>query len=267
MIKLIAIDLDGTLFDKEKNISEENKQAIKEAKEKGIYVVIATGRPYHGVYPVLKELNLLSDNDYVMCYNGAKIMNVGTQEVLFSRLINGKVVKELFAEANNYNLDIHAFRANEELITPKHNEYTDVEATINKITDHLYDFNKISDEDEFLKAMIVSSKDNLDTLETEINPKFYNDYSMVRSSNIFLEFLNKETDKGLALKHLAKYLNIDLSEVMALGDAGNDLNMIITAGCGVAMENGFPVVKQAAKYVTDTNENSGVGKAIRKYAL
>ena len=78
MVRLCTIDLDGTLFDKDKNISDENKKAIQMAKENGCKIVLASGRPFQGILPTLKQLNLCSKEDYVICYNGAKILNVGT---------------------------------------------------------------------------------------------------------------------------------------------------------------------------------------------
>lgn len=267
MIKLIAIDLDGTLFDSKKNISKENKEAIKLAKEKGIKIVIATGRPVNGVLPILEELGLNDNADYVIIYNGAKVYNVGTKEIIFSSTINGKTVKALYNESLRLGVNFHAFRKNEELITPKHNPYTDVESKINNIPDNLYDFNKINDNDEFLKAMMVDSDENITKTIENINPVFSTEYSMVRSSKIFLEFLNKSTHKGHALKALANYLNISLEETMAIGDAGNDLPMIINAGIGVAMENAFPEVKAHADKITLDNEHSGVAYAILNYAM
>ncbi len=267
MVKLVAIDLDGTLFDSKKNISLDNINAIKKAKQMGVKVVIATGRPFCGVRPVLETLDLLSDSDYVICYNGAKVLNVGTQELIFSRNVDGKLAKDLYSFSILNNVNIHAFRDNEELITPKHNPYTDVESRINKVPDHLFDFCKINDDDSFLKVMLVDEKEKLDNIENTIDPHFFEDYSMVRSSLIFLEFLNKETDKGLALEKLSAYLNIDMENVMAIGDAGNDLNMIIKAGYGVAMKNSFPYIKEAAKYQTDDNEHSGVAKAFERFVF
>lgn len=267
MIKLVAIDLDGTLFDSKKNISQENIAAIRKAKEMGVKVVIASGRPFCGVLPVLEKLDLLSSEDYVICYNGAKVLNVGTKELIFSKTINGKFVKELYHYSLKANVNIHAFRTDESLITPKHNPYTDVEARINKIEDKIFDFEKIADDESFLKAMLVDEKENLDNVESNIDSYFFEDYSMVRSSLIFLEFLNKQTDKGLALEKLCAHLNITLNEVMAIGDAGNDLNMLIKAGYGVAMKNSFPYIKEAAKYETDDNENSGVAKAFERFVF
>ena len=267
MIKLVTIDLDGTLFNKKKNISIENKMAIKQAREKGCKIVIATGRPISGVLPVLDELEMNTDNDYVITYNGAKIFNAGTKEIIFSSTIDGKAVKALYNESLRLNVNFHAFRKNEELITPKHNEYTDVEAKINRLEDKLFDFNAINDEDEFLKAMIVDSDENLTRIIPLVNSTFTESYSMVRSSKIFLEFLNKNTHKGHALKALAKHLNIDMADTMAIGDAGNDLPMILAAGIGVAMENAFPEIKEQADALTLDNEHSGVAHAINKYVL
>lgn len=265
MYKICAIDLDGTLFDNQKNISAKNIEAIKKAKELDCHIIIATGRPYNGVLPVLEKLGLTSNDDYVICYNGAKVMNVGTKEVIFKTTLNGITLKELYHESLRLNNYIHAFRINEDLISPKLNPYTDVEMKINKLACEVVDFNSINDDDEFLKIMLVDDKSKLDNTEININPHFHLDYSMVRSSNIFLEFLNKTSDKGKALIHLAKHLNVNLDEVMAIGDAGNDLNMILTAHMGVAMANGFSYIKEAANFVTLSNEEDGVAYAINKF--
>lgn len=265
MIKLCTIDLDGTLFDKNKNISKENTEAIKKAKQNGCKIVIATGRPYNGVLPVLKELDLITESDYVICYNGAKVFNVKTEEIIFSTTISGKDVKELYKESKRLNTFFHAFRKNEELITDIHNPYTDVETRINKIVDILYDFNNINDNDEFLKCMMVDEQTKITEAINNLDSKFKDKYSVVRSSNIFLEFLNSSTNKGSALEALAEYLNIPICDTMAIGDAGNDIAMIKKAGIGVAMENSFKEVLDIADYVTSSNENSGVAMAINKF--
>ncbi|MDE6408591.1 MAG: Cof-type HAD-IIB family hydrolase [Anaeroplasmataceae bacterium] len=265
MIKLCTIDLDGTLFDNQKRISDENKQAIWNAKNNGCKIVIATGRPYHGVLPVLKELNLISENDYVICYNGAKVFNTKNLEIIFSSTISGKTIKELYDESKRLNTYFHAFKKNEDLITDIHNPYTDVEVRINKIMDHIVQFQDIRDEEEFLKCMMVGEDSCVTSAMKDLNPKYYEEYSVVRSSPIFLEFLNKKTNKGTALEALAKYLNILPSETMAIGDAGNDLAMIEKAGIGVAMENSFKEVKKVANFITTSNEDSGVAKALNRF--
>ncbi|MCR5350652.1 MAG: Cof-type HAD-IIB family hydrolase [Acholeplasmatales bacterium] len=267
MIKIVTIDLDGTLFDNVKNISKQNIEAIKKCKELGVKIVIATGRPISGVMPVLKRLGLTTTDDYCIIYNGSKVLNVGTKEEIFSTTITGKTVKELYDESLRLNVNFHAFRKNEELITPKHNPYTDVEATINGIDDILFDIKNVKDDDEFLKAMMVDDKDNLDMVEKNINPIYNEKYSMVRSAKIFLEFLNKETDKGKALEQLAKYLDVNMKDTMAIGDAGNDISMIKRAGLGVAMKNSFKEVLDICDFVTLSNEESGVAYALHKFII
>ena len=267
MIKLIAIDLDGTLLDDNKNISLENKEAIRKCKEQGIKVVIATGRPINGVLPILRELSLTSNDDYVITYNGAKVFNVGTKHNIFTSTVDGNACMAIYNESRRLGLHYHAFRENEELITVDHNPYTDIEARINGVIDHVYDFSLIKPQDKFIKIMLVDSKENIDAAIPRVLDEYKKKFTMVRSSDIFLEFLNPNTSKGLALEVLCKHLGIKRDEAMAIGDAGNDLPMILKAGIGVAMENSSADVKLKADYITESNLNSGVAKAIEKFAL
>ena len=265
MIKICAIDLDGTLFDERKYISDENKKAIMKAEENGCKVVIATGRPINGVMPVIKHLNLLKPDDYVICYNGAKVYSITTGNLIYASTLSGKDVKELYYESKKLNVYFHAFRKNEELVTDIANPYTAVEETINKLTATIIDFSKIDDNEEFLKCMMVGADEDITTAMKNLDQRHYNQYCVVRSSKIFLEFLNKETNKGSALENLANYLNVQQNETMAIGDAGNDYAMIKYAGVGVAMANAYPEIKEIANYVTSSNEESGVAKAINLF--
>lgn len=267
MIKLCTIDLDGTLFDKNKVISEENKIAIQKAIEKGCKIVIASGRPINGIVQVLSDLNLFRKDDYVICYNGAKVFSTLDAEIIYTSTISGKTVKELYAESKKLNVFFHAFRKNEALITDQHNPYTEIEMKINLIEDQIVNFDSIKDDDEFLKCMMVCDEVSIDKAIAELNPKYYEEYSVVRSSKVFLEFLNKTTNKGTALLALSKHLGFDIQDTMAIGDAGNDLEMIKIAGIGVAMDNAFEEVKKAADFVTASNEESGVAYAIEKFIL
>ncbi len=267
MYKIVAIDLDGTLFDDVKNISQENRDVIKKCHELGIKIVIATGRPTKGVMPVLNDLGLTTKDDYVILYNGAKIINVGTNEVISSTTIPGSIVKKLFNESQRLGVHFHAFRKNEELITPKHNPYTDIESRINHVEDHLFDFTKIDDNEEFIKAMMVDSFENINDIIPKVDEYYKTNYSVNRSSKIFLEFLNKKSDKGKALVILANYLNVSISETMAIGDAGNDLPMIKASGCGVVMQNAFDEIKAYADFITKSNLESGVAYAINKLII
>ena len=112
------------------------------------------------------------------------------------------------------------------------------------------------DEPEILQRAV-------DNLPEEV----YEKYTVVRSAPFFLEFLNKEVNKGVGVEMLAKHLGVKREEVITMGDAGNDLHMIEYAGMGIAMGNAFDEVKEAANYITDSNNEGGVAKAIEKFVL
>ncbi len=266
MIKLVTIDLDNTLFNKNKEITDYNFEIIKKAREKNVHIVLATGRPIEGVKPILNKLNMNTKNDYVICYNGAKIYNLENYELIYSKTITSADIKEVYELSKKYNFYFHTFDELGNLYSPLYNHYTDIEATINKIKCNIKDIYEFSDT-KFIKAMIVDSKENIDFLYNNTPIYYKNKFNVVRSSNIFLEFLNKDVDKGNALEYLSKYLNIDLKDTMAIGDASNDIGMIKKAGIGVAMKNAFPEVLEIADFVTTSCEDSGVGVAINKFCL
>ena len=263
MIKLLTLDLDGTLLKDNKDLSKENIEAIKYAKQKGVTVVLATGRPIKGVIKYLRLLDL--EDGYVILYNGALVYDLKTKKIIYSAYVDGKTAKLIYNEATKLGLCYHAFRADEMLLVEKFNPYSYVEVKINVIPYKLFEMKNIKDDDKFIKCMMVDSFDNLNKAEEIMSDEIKNNYSMLRSSPIFLEFLNPLADKGQALVHLAKYLNIDIKDTMAIGDAGNDIPMIKNAGIGVAMKNAFERVFPYADYITDTNENDGVSKAIYKF--
>lgn len=265
MIKIIAIDLDNTLLNKEKKITPYTKDIIKKARDKGVHVVLASGRPINGIKVVIDELSLNTKADYVFSFNGGKIYNLGLNKCIKESFIKGSDIKLVYKLSKEFGFFFHAFKSDGTLICPKYNHYTDIEATINKLDCKIQDINEIDDNDLFIKAMIVDSKENIDYAFKNVPESFKKSYNVVRSSDIFLEFLNKDNDKGSALKFLADYLGVDIKDTMAIGDASNDLGMIKVAGVGVAMENAFKEIKDEANYITSSCECDGVGKAINHF--
>lgn len=267
MYKIIAIDLDGTLLNKEKKISELNKKAIKDAQTAGIKVVIATGRPYQGIGHLIKELNLENTDNYVICFNGGLIYHLLTNEIVYSSSITGKDLKELYKESLRLNVNIHAFRQNQELITPKMSIHTQSEATLNNLDVTIVDFNNIGDDELFIKGMLIDPKEILDEVIPKVDKYWHENFSVVRSAPVYLEFCNLGAQKGVALQALAKILNVDMSTTVSFGDAGNDYSMIKMAGLGIVMENGMDYVKAIADKITLSNEDSGVAYGINNFVL
>ena len=267
MYKLIAIDMDGTLLREDKSVSERTKNAIKLAKEKGVYVVIATGRPKDGVSRYLEELDMLGENDYVLSYNGGLVLKTKSREVVSKTVLTGADLHYLHNLSKELGVNIHAFSEVHGLMTPKNSKYTEVEANINGIRITINDYSDIEDDHSIIKVMMIDEPEVLQKAIDNLPKEVYEKYTVVRSAPFFLEFLNKKVNKGTGVELLAKHLNIKQEEIMTFGDAGNDLDMIVYAGMGVAMANAFDEVKEAANYITDSNENDGVAKAIEKFVL
>ncbi|SFD02664.1 sugar-phosphatase [Clostridium uliginosum] len=267
MYKLIALDMDGTLLTSDKKISEKNKKAIKAAEEKGVKVVLTSGRPSDGLTRYLKELDLLKEEDYVLSFNGGVAQNAKSGKVISKIAIKGSDLKYLSKIANECGINIHAFSSTKGLITPKTNKYTDYEAEMNEINVNIADFNSIDDDEDIIKVMMIDPEPILEEAIKKLPKEVYEKYTVLRSAPYFLEFMNKEVDKGLGLKKLAETLGIKQEEVIAMGDAGNDLSMVEYAGLGVAMGNAFPEVKEIANFITKSNDEDGVAYAIEKFVL
>lgn len=267
MYKLIAIDMDGTLLNSKGEISQHNKDAIAQARAQGVHVVLASGRPLDGMLFALQELGMDSDTDYVISYNGSLVQNVATNAMIRQEILAGKDAKLLNQWASKLNVFIHAFSLEQGLISPKANAYTTHESEINDITLTERPFETLQDEEAILKVMMVEEESKLTIAIEQIPAELHDQFTIVRSAPFFLEFMNPSSDKGAGVQALAEHLGIQASQVMTLGDAGNDHHMLEYAGLGVAMGNATEATKQIASYVTDTNNNSGVAKAIEKFVL
>ncbi|WMJ80579.1 sugar-phosphatase [Clostridium sp. MB40-C1] len=266
MYKLIALDMDGTLLKNDKTISEENLKAIKKAKEKGVKVVLSTGRPKKGIEKYLKELDLLSNEDYCITYNGSLVINTGTDEILYNKLLTHEDVHYLYDLSKKLDVNIHALTY-DSCISPRLSKYTEVEVSINGINFEKIDFYNLDSSMSVIKVMFVDEPVKLSEIIDNLPEEVYEKYTVVRSAPYFLEFLDKEVNKGAGVKILAESLGINQNEVICIGDAGNDIHMIKYAGLGIAMENGFPETKKSADYITHSNEENGVAHVIDKFIL
>ncbi|PWI34213.1 sugar-phosphatase [Vibrio albus] len=267
MYKLIALDMDGTLLNSDKEISQQNKEAIAKARALGVTVVLASGRPIEGIMPKILELDLTSDNDFVLSYNASLVQRVSNGEVIRSQTLTGKETKLLASLSNDLGINIHAFSQEHGLITPKNSKYTEHEAKINGMDVTVLDFSTLEDDHQIIKTMMIDEPDRLEKAIAAMPKELYEQFTIVRSSPFFLEFLNKDSNKGVGVKVIAEYLGLNADQVICMGDAENDHHMIEYAGLGIAMGNAMEQTKSLADYVTDTNDNHGVAAAIEKFVL
>ncbi|MGL5692642.1 MAG: sugar-phosphatase [Peptostreptococcaceae bacterium] len=269
MYKLIALDIDGTLLNTDKKITNEVFTSIQEAKTQGAKVVLSTGRPLPGVTPLLEELNLTNDGDYVICFNGAVVQEVKTKKVLCNLEMNVEDFNLIYNEIyKKHDTFIH-INTPTNLITPNKTpgQYTELEARLNQIPIEYRPLDEIDDSIKFCKIMIIDDSEKLETIIKSIPKDFYDKYTIVRSAPFFLEFLNKDANKGNALRELCNNIDIPIEKSIAVGDEENDQHMIKYAGLGVAMGNARDSIKDIADYITTTNNEHGVANVINKFIL
>lgn len=267
MIQLIAIDLDGTLLNNEHMISKRNMQALQKAHRQGIKIVICTGRPYFFMKHFLEELQLISEDDYIITYNGALVQKAGTGEILVEQTLSKQDLLKWQEILEPLSLSLNAIDF-DGVYTPltypqgRKNTYL---ATRSHLPNWAVDFNEVEEEKGYNKFVIAQEPSFLDQQLEKLPSTLMEEYSVMKSQADLLEVMNKEADKGKALALLANKLGIHLSQTMAIGDQANDLPMIQKAGVGVAMGNADPLIKQAADEVTLSNEEDGVAVVIEKY--
>jgi Cof subfamily protein (haloacid dehalogenase superfamily) len=266
MYKLVAIDMDGTLLNGEKQISPENYEAIQKARENGVKVVLASGRPLVGFKRYLEELNLVSEEDYVVAFNGAIVQSSGGNKIISKTTLDLEDYEELYELSKELKVNIHALTENT-VISPKDSKYTRLESEINLIHSEIIAVEDVPKDTNILKVMFIDDPKIIDEVIEKIPEAVSSKYTIVRSEPFFLEFLHKSVNKGAGVEALAQNLNIKQEEVICIGDAGNDIHMVKYAGLGVAMGNAFPELKRVANFITKTNDQNGVAHVINKFIL
>lgn len=268
MYKLIAIDMDGTLLNDQHQIPEKVKQTLNEAKQRGIKIVLCSGRPIHGMEPYIKELNLNQEGDYAIAYNGALVQDTSTKKAIVEISLHHHDLEKLYKLSLELKTSIHFFDT-EALYTPNQNisKYTVMESYLNNIPLNYRQVEDIPVDTLIPKIMFIDQPENLNRVIQALPSELNEQYTIVQSAPFFLEFVHSETSKGFAVKKLAEKLGIEQAEIMTIGDNGNDLSMIEYAGCGVAMGNAIPAIKAAADFETLTNNENGVAHAIETLVL
>lgn len=271
MIKLIAIDMDGTLLNEKKHIDKAEKEAIHEAIEAGIKIVLCTGRPLYGILPFYEELGLseLDSEGYVILNNGCSIHKTKDWKLIDQVNFTSDDIEYLYKFSESYDInftlvnDTYYFNIGRK---PTDELIKDAGFVFSDITDISLEEAK-SGKHKIMKIMFLGDPEIMADFQEKNEDIIKSKYSGVLSQSYVYEVFPKDNNKGTGLKKLAEKLGIKQEEVMAIGDGNNDIEMFEYANYSVAMKNATELAKKAAKYETDSNENNGVAKAIRKYAL
>lgn len=265
--KMIVLDLDGTLTNEKKEITSKTYKALMLAQEKGVKIVLASGRPTYGITPLAQQLHLAEYDGYILAYNGGKIISCRTGETVFNQELTPELVPILHSEATAAGMDILTYQGEGIAATKKKNKYVLHEAFINKMP--VVEYNDFPNQVQhpINKCLIVGDPKPLHQLELRLAKQLEGRLLVYRSAGFFLECVPLGIEKSNSLDKLIARLGIVKDEVIAIGDGYNDKGMIEFAGLGVAMANASTEVQDSADYITYSNEEDGVAHVVEKFIL
>lgn len=267
---IIALDLDGTLTNSEKNITPRTFDALMKAQREGVRLVLASGRPTFGIAALANQLQLADYGGYVLSYNGGRIIDWCEKTVIFSQVVDQKLVPILYDFAEKAQLPIVTYLPEAILASKNEGEYLAEEARINGMPIVVAQ-NFVEEAMQIAggstKFLIPGEPELLIQLESEMKAALSEQMEVFRSAPFFLELPPKGIDKAQSLQRLLTHLGLERESLMAFGDGFNDLSMIQFAGQGVAMANAVEEVKSIADFVTTSNEEDGIAHALEQLLL
>ena len=265
--QLLALDLDGTLTNSQKQVSSKNRHYIRLAQDKGVKIVLASGRPVIGIEQVAKALDLYHLGGYILAYNGGQILDCKTGKSLVERFIPMayyhdicEVIHQFSVFPLTYN-EVGVICENDEDIYVKREGYNN-SVPIVKVPSLEAEVKK-----PVVKFMVVGDPVELSKAKAYLERRFEGVLNVFYSEPYFLEVTPPGIEKASALAELLKILNIRREALMACGDGLNDIPMLEYAGFAVAMSNAYEETRRVADYIAPSNEMDGVADAIEKFIL
>ena len=278
-IRIISLDLDGTLLDSQKRLSDANRAALEEAAAKGVHIVPTTGR-FFGMMPqAVRDLPFVR---YAITINGAQVYDRETGEAIVREEIPLEMALEIIGLLDGYDIIYDCYRSNWGWMTASLQDKAEAYATDAHYVKMVREFrNPVPDLKEYLRStaaegdvqkimLFARNTPGSDAVTKAIAAAVGARFPSIKATTSTwnnLELNIATAHKGNALKRFAEHLGLTLDNCMALGDGTNDLTMIEAAGLGVAMSNAHPLVLEAADHVTVSNDEDGVAKAIRDFVL
>ncbi len=265
MKKALVLDIDGTLTNSKKEITPATRQAIQDLMKRGQKVILASGRPTPGMRKAEKELELERYGGYLLSFNGARIVDCYTGEIIYQRLLPLPLLPGLYRFAGDNGCGLITYLGSEVISAFPADKYVELEARINGLpvreVDHFTEFVDF----EINKCLMTAEPEKAETLEQELRERYADRADIYRSEPYFIEIMPKDVNKAASLDKILPVLGVTRENTVCCGDGFNDISMIAYAGVGVAMGNAQQAVKEAADYVTATNDEDGLIQVIEKY--
>ncbi|MBN1993266.1 MAG: HAD family phosphatase [Anaerolineae bacterium] len=262
-VKLLASDLDGTLVADLNTIPPRTLAAVRAATEQGVYVVIATGREYRVTQKFVRMLGLTTP---VICFQGALTYNPQTDETIAGEGLPLPLAHQLIDLARFYDLALNLYYDGkvyaEKVTAQSRTMFNQTGALLEQVADL-----KEATTSAPVKGMIIHPAAEAEAMTAQLRAELGDNVSVFRSLDYVIEVTSPNVSKGKALARLATYYHIPQSQVMAIGDQDNDVEMIAWAGLGVAMGNASPGAKAAADYIAPSVQAEGAAWAIERFIL
>lgn len=265
--RVLAFDLDGTLTNSQKQVTERTRAAVWRARELGCKIVLASGRPIDGIRPVAKTLEMDRLGGYIVALNGAVIIDCQTGERLYDAPIPRELISGICEYGRIHNVPMLTYVPGGEITNRPDHPQIIREASCNALPLIYTEDFEAAIPDPVENIMYIDEPEPLAKNCEELNALYGDQLNIYRSDPCFMEILPLGIHKAGGLEKILEILGYEKEQMMAFGDALNDLEMLAFAGMGVCMANGAEEVREAADYVTASNDEDGVALALEKFVL
>lgn len=265
--KILALDIDGTLTNSKKEISQKTLDKIMEIQEMGHIVAIASGRPLPGIRRIADILELDKYGGYVLAFNGGRIVNYKTGDVVYQANVDNQIAGKVYDYALKMDAGMVTYEGDVVITGTRIDDYMEMEARLNYM-----EIRQVSDFKAYIdfpinKCLMTAEDEKAAAMEEELRKLYGDKVNIFRSEPFFVEIMPPDVHKATSLEKLLGILDMDAEDLIACGDGYNDLTMIQYAGVGVAMANAQQIVKDNADYITLSNDEDGLVPVIDKFII
>lgn len=265
--KILVLDIDGTLTNSQKEITPQTKAGILNIMERGHKVILASGRPTPGMRRYAQELELEKYGGYLLSFNGGRIIECRTGDIVYQKTLPANVIPGLYKFAVKNNIGIVTYLGDHIIVGTRMDEYIELESRINGMP--CREVKNFAEYKEYSlnKCLMTAPPERAAVYEKQLQEMYGDVLSIYRSEPFFIEIMPKNIDKAKSLDRMLETVGLTRENTICCGDGFNDMTMIKYAGVGVAMANAQEEVKQSADFITDSNDEDGIVKVIDTFIL
>lgn len=264
--ELLVLDIDGTVTNSQKEVLARTRDAVIRIQKQGVKVVLASGRPPEGIFPVARTLQMDQYDSYLLAFNGGKIIRMRTGECIFEKCLPAHIPRRLQLDAKEESLGMGAYGKGVILAGTLPNQYLELESRVSQMPMEYHE--NLGTEMDLVvnQCILTGDPDVLNRVEATLCRRYFHEAEIFHSEPFYLEVSPKNVNKAYGLKYLLRLLNVSWKKMVCCGDSYNDIKMLQYAGRGVAMKNAPEAVKMVADYVTEhDNDHDGIVEVVRRF--